>query len=210
MTSTEPIQAGPYPEPSDPPDGPNQMAAIVTWAATRSVMRFASVAARDAAITSPVEGMVAVTGTGPGQQEWRYVAGDWLNVTTGPWQQYTPTLTGSTTDPILGSGATAWGRWRYLGGQVVGSLVIAFGESGVSPGSGFLTVGLPAARSAAYGGGAVLGTMFLTDASSGAEFVRDLRVTGVMGRGGGLVTSESPIPWGPGDHIAGTFSYEPA
>lgn len=81
MPATEPIQGGPYPEPSDPPDGPNQMSAIAVWAAGRLVMRFSTPAARDAAITSPVEGMVAMTGTGAALREWTYVNGSWRDVT---------------------------------------------------------------------------------------------------------------------------------
>lgn len=57
--ATEPIQGGPYPAPADSPDGPSQMKGIVDWSAVRSVMRFASAAARDAAIPSPVSGMVS-------------------------------------------------------------------------------------------------------------------------------------------------------
>lgn len=80
MPVTEPIQAGPYPEPSDPPDGPNQMAALAVWAAGRLVMRFASPAARDAAITSPVEGQEAFTGTGATSVKWRRVGTRWSRV----------------------------------------------------------------------------------------------------------------------------------
>lgn len=50
--ANELIQAGPYPVPADSPDGPNQMKAIVDWIAGRSVMRFATVAARDTALPS--------------------------------------------------------------------------------------------------------------------------------------------------------------
>ncbi len=57
MTTTEPIQGGPYPLPADSPDGPSQMSAIVAWAAGRLAMRFATATARDAAIPSPVVGM---------------------------------------------------------------------------------------------------------------------------------------------------------
>jgi len=59
MTSFEPVQAGPYLTPSDPPDLAGISKLIVDWAALRSNMRFASTAARDAAIPSPVEGMVS-------------------------------------------------------------------------------------------------------------------------------------------------------
>jgi len=59
MTSFEPVQAGPYLAPSDPPDLANISKAIVDWAATRIVMRFASSTARAAAIPAPTEGMVS-------------------------------------------------------------------------------------------------------------------------------------------------------
>jgi len=59
MTSFEPVQAGPYLAPSDPPDLANISKAVVDWAATRIVMRFASAAARAAAVPTPVEGMVS-------------------------------------------------------------------------------------------------------------------------------------------------------
>lgn len=80
MPATEPIQGGPYPEPSDPPDGPNQMSALAVWAAGRLVMRFATPAARDAAIISPVAAMRAVTGTGATQVDWIYSGTEWIRV----------------------------------------------------------------------------------------------------------------------------------
>jgi len=59
MTSFEPVQAGPYLAPSDPPDLANISKAIVDWAAPRGNMRFASSTARAAAIPAPVGGMVS-------------------------------------------------------------------------------------------------------------------------------------------------------
>lgn len=95
MPATEPIQGGPYPEPSDPPDGPNQMAAIAVWAAGRLVMRFASPAARDAAIPTPTEGMEAFTGTGATSVTWVYQGAAWQVL----WR---PTTSGAVT------GGTGW------------------------------------------------------------------------------------------------------
>jgi len=81
MPATEPIQAGPYPVPSDAPDGPNQMSAIVAWTAGRLNMRFASTTTRDAAIPTPTEGMVAYTGTGAALTEWLYKNAAWQDTT---------------------------------------------------------------------------------------------------------------------------------
>jgi len=114
MPATEPIQGGPYPEPSDTPDGPNQMAAITAWAAGRLVMRFASTITRDAAITSPVEGMVATTGTGATLVKWLYVSGAWVALNdflTGVWTAYTPTFVNLT----LGNGTVAARFRKALG-----------------------------------------------------------------------------------------------
>jgi len=77
MTSFEPVQAGPYLIPSDPPDLANISKAIVDWAALRSNMRFASTTARDATIPSPVEGMECVTGTGAAMIKWLYFNAAW-------------------------------------------------------------------------------------------------------------------------------------
>lgn len=75
--ANEPIQSGPYPLASNAPDGPAQIKAVVDWAAPLLNMRFASVAARDAAITIPVDGMECCTGTGAAQQNWRRTNGAW-------------------------------------------------------------------------------------------------------------------------------------
>lgn len=80
--ATEPLQGGPYPIATDVPDGPAQIKAVVDWAASRSVMRFATTAARDAALVAAgvaaVDGMIAVTGTGANLVVWVY-RGGWVN-----------------------------------------------------------------------------------------------------------------------------------
>ena len=95
MTSFEPVQAGPYLTPSDPPDLANITKAIVDWAALRSNMRFASTAARDAAIPAPVEGMECVTGTGAAMIKWLYVSAAWLDIRRTGIAMGTPTATGA-------------------------------------------------------------------------------------------------------------------
>jgi hypothetical protein len=56
---TTPIGGAPYPSGADTDNVPADMQALAVWASTRVTMRFADAAARDAAITSPVAGMVA-------------------------------------------------------------------------------------------------------------------------------------------------------
>ena len=91
MTSFEPVQAGPYLLPSDPPNLAQISKDISDWAAPRLNMRFATTAAREAAIPNPVVGMECVTGTGAAMVKWLYFNASWRDVTVDPaW--ITPTL----------------------------------------------------------------------------------------------------------------------
>src|SRR5690606_32581417 len=76
----EPLQGGPYPDPSDDADIPNDMLAIVEWAAERSVMRFSSTGERDSLLPSPTEGQVCTTGAGTGLVVWVYKNSDWREI----------------------------------------------------------------------------------------------------------------------------------
>lgn len=80
MPIEEPIQNLPAPINSDPPDGPAQIAAVNAATVDRLNMRFASVAARDAALPNPVDGMEAVTGSGISAVKWIYINGEWVQV----------------------------------------------------------------------------------------------------------------------------------
>lgn len=80
MPIEEPIQNLPAPINSDPPDGPAQIAAVNAATVDRLNMRFASVAARDAALPNPVDGMEATTGSGVAAEKWARVNGEWLRV----------------------------------------------------------------------------------------------------------------------------------
>jgi hypothetical protein len=61
----------------------------------------------------------------------------------GAYTTYTPTLTGSTTDPTLGSGSSVSGFYKRLGRWVRGKAVITFGSSGTNAGSGDYGLLLP-------------------------------------------------------------------
>jgi len=147
MTSFEPVQAGPYLTPSDPPDLANITKAIVDWAATRSNMRFASTAARDAAIPAPLAGMECVTGTGAALVKWLYFNAAWLDITVGPWKTYTPAWTAATTNPVLGNG-TLTGQYLQVGKTVHYRIVLTMGST-TTYGSGYYQLSLPVASSVA-------------------------------------------------------------
>ena len=57
MATTSPLQAVPLPQSTDPDNVPADLAAAVNALESRGVMRFATVAARSAAIPSPIQGM---------------------------------------------------------------------------------------------------------------------------------------------------------
>ncbi len=61
----------------------------------------------------------------------------------GAYTTYTPTLTGSTTNPTLGSGSSVSGFYKRLGRWVRGKAVITFGSSGTAVGSGYYGLLLP-------------------------------------------------------------------
>lgn len=199
MPATEPLQAGPYPEPSDPPDGPNQLAALAVWAAGRLVMRFASPAARDAAITSPVEGMEAFTGSGVTGVKWLYLSGTWRNVTVpGAWTAYTPSWTNLT----LGNGAVV-ARYSQIGKTVTATVNLTIGST-TSVGEIFVPA-LPVADVGAQG----VGSVWVFDSSATAWY------PGVWAKGyfvfaAGRAAAAVPFAWATGDLLFASVTYEAA
>jgi len=59
------------------------------------------------------------------------------------WTTYTPTLFGSTTNPVIGNGSIT-GRYMTVGATIFGEIRIIAGTSGFSRGSGTYSVSLPA------------------------------------------------------------------
>jgi hypothetical protein len=61
-----------------------------------------------------------------------------------PWTTYTPTLFGSTTNPVIGNGSIT-GRYMNVGATIFGEIRIIAGTSGFTRGSGNYSVSLPTA-----------------------------------------------------------------
>jgi hypothetical protein len=61
-----------------------------------------------------------------------------------PWTTYTPALTGSVTNPVIGNGSIT-GRYMNVGATIFGEIRIIAGTTGFSRGSGTYRVSLPAA-----------------------------------------------------------------
>lgn len=136
MTSFEPIQAGPYLLPSDPPDIAGVTKALADWAAVRVNQRYASTAARDAARPAPSDGEECVTGSGAALAKWifragvgwGYVAGIGMGVPTADRVQ------ADTAVLLITSGlGTISFTTPFL--TVVRSVVASLGEASVSVGS---------------------------------------------------------------------------
>lgn len=70
----------------------------------------------------------------------------------GAWTTYTPALTADTTNPTLGSGSIAYGRYKQNGKEVKCQFVIRFGSSGRNKGSGQYSVSLPVTAAAVPSG----------------------------------------------------------
>ena len=135
---------------------------------------------------------------------------------TGAWTGYTPTLTASTTNPTLGTGGSASGRYSQIGKIVFGYGALIFGTSGVAAGTGTYYVSLPVAR--VSNGEFPMGSIVLRDSSGG--FIASigtlqglagdaskaiLVVDGAFAAGAGF-----PWAWAASDQIWYQFTYEVA
>lgn len=149
MTQTSTINALPYPEDTDAPDGPLQIQALVNRLDSRLLPRFANASSRDGSISSPANGMLVWLDT-PGcfsersGNVWvnRYVTG-----TPIPWTGLTnyAANTAFPGDPLNGDVALSvaisapgvvWMRGTmYAGNGMAGLTNAAFVPAGFRPSS---------------------------------------------------------------------------
>lgn len=73
----------------------------------------------------------------------RFNGSVWQSIDFGAWTAYTPTLTGSATNPTLGTGSSVGGAYTQIGKTVIGWAKINWGTSGTAIGSGQYLVSLP-------------------------------------------------------------------
>lgn len=136
----------------------------------------------------------------------------------GAWTSWTPTLTTGGTNPTLGTGSSATGKYLRLGNLVIARFFITFGTSGVAAGSGTYRVSLPI-NSAAHG--EMSGSLFLYDSSAAAgtsagmfsydaaaSYVQMLYPTATTTYS--VVSNSAPWTWAASDQIRGFFYYEAA
>ncbi|MFF5261372.1 hypothetical protein ACFY4C_20710 [Actinomadura viridis] len=132
------------------------------------------------------------------------------------WTSYTPTLTGATTNPALGTGSAREGAYMRFGSMVTVRGNIKAGTSGASAGSGVYMVSLPVTAKA-LSTGEYIGSAETFDAS--ANNVRDgiCRIrSAISWNKVELVTentlwgSGGPFAWANNDAISFTITYEAA
>lgn len=137
--------------------------------------------------------------------------------TPGAWTSYTPALTASTTNPTLGTGATAAGYYTQVGKLVVGKFAFVMGST-FSGGSGTYRVSRPVTGNA--NGSRSEGSVFLYDASgnlvtagilngNASNSFFELYYTGATA-GAYFATATTPWTWAVSDIINGSFWYEAA
>ncbi|WP_051789781.1 hypothetical protein [Streptomyces sp. NRRL S-1022] len=145
MTSYTPLNALPYPQPADPANLPLHLQSLAEGIDGRTVLRYATAADRDAAVTVPAAGMVAWLTT-PGTLSY-YTGSAWIAL--GAWNTYTPAWTATTTAPAIGNG-TLTGKYAVVGKVCHFTTLVTFGST-TAYGSGFYSFGLPVTAGALGG-----------------------------------------------------------
>lgn len=141
----------------------------------------------------------------------------WYAIGAGSaWAPYSPSLTATSTNPNLGTGATATGAFQVSGGILNGYFSIQFG-TGSSSGSGTYRVSIPSpVHPDLLDSFMPVGSVRLRDDSAPTERiwalitvpgnanVLEMRSTGETGAT--QVTNNVPWTWAPSDRIRGTFT----
>ena len=131
----------------------------------------------------------------------------------GAWTAWTPALTAVTTNPTLGTGSSAAGRYSQFGKLVIAQAKIIFGTSGVVAGSGVYFVSLPVTP---LGSSQVCGSFMLFDSDAGAFRAGTIYGSGTIAKAelilgaGPEVGDAAPWVWAASDQIVLSFAYEAA
>lgn len=137
------------------------------------------------------------------------------------WTTYTPALTATTTNPTLGTGSSAEGRYVSAGKLIIVHYRIAFGTSGTAAGSGTYLISLPVAPSTAWTNRHI-GSGMAFDSSANAMMPLVVRVNGTAstvvmqfpatwpGGTASNVTHSNLFAWAASDEFHGTLTYEAA
>lgn len=128
-----------------------------------------------------------------------------------PYQTYTPTLTGTVSNPNLGSTGTIVGSFVRIGQFVHGHVLATFAGSGVAVGSGNYVVSLPVGINSSVAVNSAVGAYFATH---GGVYQSGTGAFGsggvVMGIQGGGFVGSGTVAWAAGDTISVMFAYRSA
>ncbi len=137
-----------------------------------------------------------------------------LNTIGAAFETWTPALTASTTNPTLGTGSTATGRYGRINKFIYGVGSVQFGTAGVNPGSGVYYFSIPVTAQAS---GVVCGTWQAFDSSASAVYVGHLvmdttsRMVMYYSNPSSVITNAAPWPAAAAsDFIRVNFNYEAA
>lgn len=132
----------------------------------------------------------------------------------GAWTAYTPTWTGNTTNPTIGTGSIV-GAFAQIGKVVNFRILLTMGSS-TTYGSGFYSFGVPVpALSGAAGSYSTVGSVVALDNSSTLIYEANpclLTTTAVILRyqTGGLFSNLAPVTFAVSDIIAINGTYQAA
>lgn len=184
---------------------------VNTYLMNQSVMVFADATARNAALTSPTEGMLTYQ---EGSDHLTVYNGSaWIPFDT-TWTTYTPTLNNVT----LGSGYTLSAAYAQIGKTVVVQFYFALGATSAITGD--VNFSLPI-NQASSNRSASVGTCVVTDSSPATRYPGTVLLSGTpgyafirVGNAAGTyltqvaVSSTVPMTWATADSISTTIIYQ--
>lgn len=189
-----------------------------------TVRHFDSADARDKAISTPTEGQLCYR-SDLDTYQW-YNGSSWVTLMQpGAWQSWTPTITGSTTNPTLGTSAVQEGFYCQVGKLVVAQAFITFGTASVAAGSGAYSIPLPVAADTSTNRYMVTGNLYANDSSASVALAGGITmVNGTTYSGNGRmfytathptgtlteVGAAAPWTWAASDALRATFVYRAA
>jgi hypothetical protein len=138
------------------------------------------------------------------------------------WTSYTPALTSSGTQPVLGTASVATGKYVQINKFVYGYFNIQFGTSGITAGTGtyFISLPVPSARTSGNFWEYNLGTGSFNDNSSANDFMLKFNFSSATTMAAyywsafnstlaGLGAA-APVAIAASDRFSGFFAYEAA
>lgn len=138
-----------------------------------------------------------------------------MNSIGAAWESWTPTLSGSVTNPNLGSTGTRDGKYARINKIIIAQANFVFNGTGITAGSGFYKCSLPVTAIAAA---PTVGAVVAIDVST---FASTINIVGLdtttlaigYGTGGASLAASiqaTTYPWAAGDLLRWFMIYEAA